>query len=90
MCIVIRQDTTHSMHFIYSIHSAGGPTLHDSAVCESLFAAAAMHPGGPKKDFMDMKVTDLREELELRGEGKSGPKPWLRRRGCMRRLCGRT
>ena len=39
-----------------------------------------MHPDGPKKDLMDMKVTELKDELELRGESKSGNKPWLRRR----------
>ena len=27
-----------------------------------------------------MKVTELKEELEARGEGKSGNKAWLRRR----------
>ena len=29
---------------------------------------------------MDMKVTELKEELEAREEAKSGNKAWLRRR----------
>ena len=32
------------------------------------------------KDLMAMKVDELKEELEARGEGKSGNKAWLRRR----------
>ena len=30
--------------------------------------------------MMAMKVTELKEELEARGEGKTGNKAWLRRR----------
>jgi hypothetical protein len=43
-----------------------------------LFAAAAMR--AVAKDLMAMKVDELKEELEARGEGKSGNKAWLRRR----------
>ena len=32
------------------------------------------------KDLMAMKVGELKEELEERGEAKSGNKAWLRRR----------
>ena len=32
------------------------------------------------KDLMAMKVTELKEELEARGEAVSGNKAWLRRR----------
>ena len=32
------------------------------------------------KDLMAMKVTELKQELEARGEGKTGNKAWLRRR----------
>ena len=32
------------------------------------------------KDLMQMKVLELKEELEARGEAKSGNKAWLRRR----------
>ena len=31
-------------------------------------------------DLMAMKVAELKEELEARGEGKTGNKAWLRRR----------
>ena len=33
-----------------------------------------------QKDLMAMKVTELKEELEARGEVKTGAKAWLRRR----------
>ena len=33
-----------------------------------------------KKDLMEMKVAELREELGARGEIQSGNKAWLRRR----------
>ena len=32
------------------------------------------------KDLLAMKVAELREELEARGEARSGNKAWLRRR----------
>ena len=32
------------------------------------------------KGLMAMKVAELKEELEARGEGKTGNKAWLRRR----------
>ena len=46
-------------------------------------AACAHHAAAMRavaKDLMAMKVDELKEELEARGEGKSGNKAWLRRR----------
>ena len=37
-----------------------------------------MHTG--TKDLMAMKVAELKEELEVRGEVRTGNKAWLRRR----------
>ena len=39
------------------------------------------------KDLMAMKVGELKEELEERGEAKSGNKAWLRRRLHGPQLC---
>ena len=33
-----------------------------------------------QKDLLRMKVVELKEELEARGEAKTGGKAWLRRR----------
>jgi hypothetical protein len=43
-----------------------------------LFEAAVMK--AVDKDLMAMTVVELKEELEARGEIKSGNKPWLLRR----------
>ena len=32
------------------------------------------------RDLMDLKVTQLKDELKERGEKRTGNKPWLRRR----------
>ena len=58
--------------------AAGGPRLHATCLSEELFAAAAMQ--AVRKDLMSMKVTELKEELEARGEPRTGNKAWLRRR----------
>ena len=58
--------------------AAGGPALRPTSLSPDLFAAAAMR--AVAKDLMAMKVDELKEELEARGEGKSGNKAWLRRR----------
>jgi hypothetical protein len=58
--------------------AAGGPTLRTMSLSEDLFAAAAMK--AVEKDLMDMKVTELKEELASRDEPVSGNKAWLRRR----------
>ena len=58
--------------------AAGGPQLRATCLSEELFAAAAME--AVQKDLMDMKVDELKEELEARGEVKTGAKAWLRRR----------
>ena len=42
------------------------------------FGAAVMQAGS--KGLMAMTVAELKEELEARGEVKSGNKAWLRRR----------
>ena len=43
-----------------------------------LFMAAEME--AVEKDLMAMTVAELKEELEARGESKTGNKAWLRRR----------
>ena len=57
---------------------AGGPELRATSLSPDLFEAAAMQV--VNKDLMAMKVAELKEELEARGEGKTGSKAWLRRR----------
>ena len=57
---------------------AGGSELRATCLSADLFEAAAM--AAVSKDLMAMKVTELKEELEARGESKSGNKAWLRRR----------
>ena len=56
---------------------AGGPALVRTALSAGLFAASVMVL--VQKDLMDMKVTELKEELEARNEGRTGNKAWLRR-----------
>ena len=58
--------------------AAGGQVLRATSLSVDLFAAAAMRVG--TKDLMAMKVAELKEELEARGEPESGNKAWLRRR----------
>ena len=58
--------------------AAGGPALRTMNLSEDLFAAAAMSV--VEKDLMEMKVTELKEELAWRDEPVSGNKAWLRRR----------
>ena len=57
---------------------ASGPALFGICLSEDMFEAAAM--AAVDKDLMAMKVDELKEELEARGEAKSGNKAWLRRR----------
>ena len=57
---------------------AGGPALFGICLSEDMFEVAAMV--AVDKDLMAMKVDELKEELEARGEAKSGNKAWLRRR----------
>ena len=69
--------------------AAGGRQLRATCLrSEELFAAAAME--AVQKDLMAMKVTELKEELEARGEPKTGAKAWLRRRLHARRNFART
>ena len=57
---------------------AGGPELQQVHLSADLFEAAAMRV--VDKDLMEMKVAELKDELEARGEAKTGNKAWLRRR----------
>ena len=57
---------------------AGGPQLRTTYLSPELFEAAAMEAAS--KDLMQMKVEELKEELEARDELKTGNKAWLRRR----------
>ena len=54
------------------------PRLRATYLDAELFAAAAME--AVEKDLMAMTVAELKEELEARGESKTGNKAWLRRR----------
>ena len=58
--------------------AAGGHELRELDLSADLFAAAKMQQ--VSKDLLAMTVAELKEELEARGEGKSGNKAWLRRR----------
>ena len=58
--------------------AAGGQELRATSLSSNLFEASKMKK--VDKDLMAMKVDELKEELEERGEAKSGNKAWLRRR----------
>ena len=58
--------------------AAGGPALCTTSLAASLFEGGG--DGGLAKDLIAMKVSELKVELEARGEGKTGNKAWLRRR----------
>ena len=55
-----------------------GKELCATSISPELFAAAEMR--AVAKDLMAMKVAELKDELEARGEARSGSKAWLRRR----------
>ena len=57
-----------------------GKELCATSLSPELFAAAEMR--AVAKDLMAMKVAELKDELEARGEARSGNKnkAWLRRR----------
>ena len=42
------------------------------------------------RDLMDLKVTQLKDELKERGEKRTGNKAWLRCGGCTVRCCAST
>ena len=67
-----------SCSFAIAAKAAGGPALFEVSLFADMFAAGGA--GGLRVDLMEMKVSELREELEARDEAKSGCKPWLRRR----------
>ena len=54
------------------VQSATANSHHLSA---DLFEAAAMK--AVEKDLLAMKVGELKDELEVRGEGRTGNKAWL-------------
>ena len=58
--------------------AAGGQELRATTLSSDLFEAGSMRVA--TKDLMAMKVDELKEELEARGEAMSGSKAWLRRR----------
>ena len=58
--------------------AAGGPALSRASLTVELFAASVMISSNAK-DLMDMKIVELKAELEARGEGRTGNKAWLRR-----------
>jgi hypothetical protein len=62
-------------HLAQYLHVASAPL---SRPLRYLFEAAAMRV--VDKGLMAMKVAELKEELEARGEGRTGNKAWLRRR----------
>ena len=64
--------------FALAAEPAGGPELQPAHLSPDLFEAAAMK--AVEKDLLAMKVGELKEELEARGEGRTGNKAWLRRR----------
>ena len=67
-----------SCSFAVAAKAAGGPALFEISLFADMFAAGGA--GGLRVDLMEMKVSELREELEAPDEAKSGCKPWLRRR----------
>ena len=68
----------HHRSAVAADQAAGGPALRTMNLSEDLFAAEAMN--AVEKDLMEMKVTELKEELASRNEPVSGNKAWLRRR----------
>ena len=56
--------------------AAGGLALRGMTLSAEWFEAAAMVVVA--KDLMDMKVGELKDELEAREEARTGPKPFLR------------
>jgi len=61
-----------------AVTAVGGPRLLATYLSADLFRAAAMMAVG--QDLMDMKVAELKEELQARDQPRSGNKAWLRRR----------
>ena len=50
--------------------AAGGPALSRASLTVELFAASVMISSNAK-DLMDMKIVELKAELEARGEGRT-------------------
>ena len=67
-----------SLTFAVAGAAAGGAALREVALSADMFRKG--EASGLQVDLMDMKVPQLKDELEARGETKTGCKPWLRRR----------
>ena len=52
--------------------AAGGPALRGCVITMEMFEADKM-VGSVEKDLMDMKVAELKDELEARGAPKTAP-----------------
>ena len=57
--------------------AAGGPQLHPASLATDMFEASQMQ--AVNENLMNMTVNELKEELEARGEPRTGPKASLRR-----------
>ena len=77
-----RMDATRAAHgsltFAVAGAGAGGAALREFALSADMFRKG--EASGLQVDLMDMKVPQLKDELEARGETKTGCKPWLRGR----------
>ena len=60
------------------VQSAGGPLLRTIHLDSAMFSKREML--SVDKDLVELKVAELKEELQARGEPTSGPKPMLQRR----------
>ena len=58
--------------------AAGGPELRRMVLSQELFSATAMKT--VSKDLLDLKVTELKDELAAWDESTNGNKAFLRRR----------
>ena len=67
-----------SYSFAAASPAAGGSALRTMYLSSEMFEAGEVT--GLQTDLMEMKLAELKEELESRGEPKTGNKPWLRRR----------
>ena len=67
----------HSLAMSAALKAAGGAMLSGAVLHAAMFSSAVMT--AVSIDMMEMKVSELKEELEARGKGRTGNKAWLRR-----------
>lgn len=67
-----------SYSFAAASPAAGRSALRTIYLSSEMFEVGEVT--GLQIDLMEMKLAELKEELESRGEPKTGNKPWLRRR----------